>query len=233
MKKYKSVIAFGDSFVAGYGLDENITKNVRQFASILQMDQRTMPYTFPNRLAAQLGIPCDNYAMSGASNQRSLRKLYDVLSCSDVQDSLVLFGYTSTDRCEFRDNSLVPGAFKYFNQDDSNFLQIQTDLIESSLKIHPASKFYAQCLELDYQNTGQIMFYVDAACHRHGVDCVHIPCVQFEKRFIPKNLFSFDGCDNFVDWCKHNNYQELPCRHFEKAAHEKFATLLIDYLNTI
>jgi hypothetical protein len=235
MKKYKSIIAFGDSFVAGFGLDEDVKKNFRQFTSILEMDQHTMQYAFPHRLAAHLDIPCYNYAMSAASNLRSLRKLYDILSSCDVQNSLILFGYTSTDRHEFYDHNLVPGVFKYFNQDESNFLLVQTDLINNKegFKLHPESELHARCLGSDYQSVGQIMFYVDAACYRYSVDCVHIPCLPFKKEFVPKNLFSFDGHDNFVNWCKHNNYRQLSCKHFERAAHEKFATLLIDYLDTL
>ena len=75
MKKFKSVLAFGDSHVAGCEIlgSQLVKEYLTGNGPLEEMDSQTKPFSFPNQLADMLKIPCYNYALSGGSNERSLR----------------------------------------------------------------------------------------------------------------------------------------------------------------
>ena len=162
MKKYDSILAFGDSFFAGFGLIDNWREKYK-FTSIIELDNYTKQNSFPNLLSKKLNIPCYNYSMSGSCNDRSLRKLYKVAAENKInlKNSLILFWYTSTDRFEFYDNN-KSSKIRYLNQDEENFVQIQIDLANSKISnTHPLTNTYLKYFSKNYQNTGQYMFFVD------------------------------------------------------------------------
>ena len=100
MKHFESVLAFGDSHVAGcelankYSLEDYLSGSI----TIEQADASGKELAFPKLVAEHLNVPCYNYAMSGGSNPRSLRLLIQAVQTHP--HSLVLFSYTSTDRSE-------------------------------------------------------------------------------------------------------------------------------------
>jgi hypothetical protein len=232
MKHYKSILAFGDSFFAGCELLENWEHN-HEFVSIHQADQYTKKLAFPQLLANKLDIPCYNYAMSGGSNARSMRNLFQAIQehQSTISDSLILFGYTSTDRYEFYDHDLAPDQYCYFNQDQDNFIQIQSALVSKNTA-HPMSQNFLKYCGHGYQNTDQLMFYVEAACKQHSVDCVHVPLFPYETLcHTPEHLFMFDGCLNYLDWATQHQFARHKYGHFDQQSHQVLSDMLFQYLN--
>lgn len=232
MNKIESVVAFGDSFFAGYGLIDDI-RNKFQHTSIIELDQHTKPLSFPNLLAQKLGVKCYNYSMSASSNGRSLRKLFEFVNNNRIklETSLVLFGYTSTDRHEYYDETIPVGKFAYLNQDEDNFIQTQTDIVDYK-GIHPLSKSYICNYNHYYQNTDQQMFFVDAVFKKYSILGIHIPIFPYTSTFVPDNLYQFENKLNFIDWCFSKKYIQLSCKHFEYQAHEDLSKLLFKDLNS-
>ncbi len=104
MKIFESVLAFGDSTPAGCELAGNLEKfRTKEYktgkVSIEEVDSPGKLLAFPQIVADHFNVPCYNYAMTGGSNDRSLRLLTKAVQ--DHPNSLVLFGYSWTDRTEF------------------------------------------------------------------------------------------------------------------------------------
>jgi hypothetical protein len=220
MKNFKSVLAFGDSHVAGceldnqYSLDDYLSGRI----TIEQVDEFSKNLSFPKIIADHLNIPCYNYAMSGGSNPRSLRLL--IKAVQEYPNSLVLFAYTSTGRSEIY---YPPGGL---GCDSDNFLQlgVQWDGVFNN----PINNNYIKNLH-PRNNLDELMFCVDNICSRYAADYIHLPLFPEQ---IPNvnNVFKFEGHDNYLDWCKANKFKQLPHYHYEQAAHCELAKLIIKEL---
>jgi hypothetical protein len=186
--------------------------------TIEQSDEAGKNLSFPKIIAEHLNIPCYNYAMSGGSNARSLRLL--IQSVQLHPNSLVLFGYTSTDRSEVY---YPPGGL---GCDRDNFLQLgvqwngvfSNTINDSYIKnLHPRN------------NLPDLMFCVDNICSGYASNFWHLPL--FDETIPPvSNLFKFEGHGNYLSWCKSRRFRQLPHYHYEQAAHNMLAELIIKEL---
>jgi hypothetical protein len=220
MKHFESVLAFGDSHIAGceldntYSLDDYLSGRI----TIEQADEAGKNLSFPKIIAEHLNVPCYNYAMSGGSNTRSLRLL--IKAVQTYPNSLVLFAYTSTDRSE------IYYPYGGLGCDSDNFLQlgVQWNGVFDSLindnyikNLHPRN------------NLDELMFCVDNICSGYSTSYIHLPLFQ-EKIPNVDNVFKFEGHGNYLDWCKAKGFKQLPHYHYEQAAHCELAKLIIKEL---
>lgn len=221
VKKFSSVLAFGDSHVAGCEL--SIAVSLKDYTSgkvtIEEADAPGKLLAFPQLIADQLGIPCYNYAMTGGSNARSLRMLTKAVQ--EHPNSLVLFGYTCTDRTEF----YYPDKGKFLGRDSDNFIQVGMQWHNIDMK-HPINDLYVNEILRPYNNLEQLMFCVDNICTGYALDYRHLPLFP---EGIPdvENVFDFEGHENYLDWCKANNFTRLPFFHYNQDAHNALADLIL------
>lgn len=222
MITFKKVIAFGDSHVAGcelssqYSLNDYLQGNI----SLEQADEPGKQLAFPRKLAKLLNLSCENYALTGGSNDRSLRKLIEVIE----EDCLVLFGYTSPDRKEF----YYPDDGLFLGRDRDNFIQtgVQWEgTIASATKNspmnHPINENYLKILR-QYNNIPNIYKTVDSICKAYNSKVIHIAVADIDYDML-----------NFLDWAKTNQYKQLPYLHYEEKAHTDFAELLWKHIGDI
>jgi hypothetical protein len=217
MKNYESVLAFGDSHVAGcelsnkYSLQDYISKQI----TIEEADAPGKELAFPKIIADALNIPCYNYAMSGGSNSRSLRLLTRAIQ--EQPNSLVLFGYTSTDRSEM----FYPEAS--LGKDIDNFLQL--GLQWEGVFDNTVNDFYIKHL-YPHNNLKELMFCVNAICSNFTNGYLHLPLFPED---LPKidNMFTFEGHSNYLTWCQKRKFKKLPFYHYEQDAHDVLADLIL------
>lgn len=247
--KYKSVIAFGDSHSAGCELVEGtlIADYLSGKISLEDMDSITKPLAYPQYVADKLGIPCYNYSMSGASNERSLRMLPPAIAAHP--DSLVLFGYTAQNRREF----YYDDAGKFLGRDNSNYVQagIQwynngaTDMAKKHGIVHPFNNYFVEDMmrwkQDDHTSIINAMFYAEKSCS----NVVHL--------FLFKDLYDTDNpvnrllnsrkilnfnCDenagygHYQLWADLKGFDKLPMGHYGKQAHEQLGDMILNHLNS-
>ncbi len=227
MKNFTAVLAFGDSHVAGcelsnrYSFEDYSSGKV----SLEEADAPGKELSFPKLVADKLNIPCYNYAMTGGSNQRSLRLLIDAVQ--KYPNSLVLFGYTCTDRTEF----YYPDAGNFLGRDKNNFIQVGMQW-EGKIKgkmDHPINDLYIKEILRPYNNLKEMMFIVDNICTGWASDFKHIPLFPDEIPDVD-NIFNFDGYGNYLDWCDSKKFKKLPFHHYEQEAHDELAKLILKEL---
>ena len=220
MKHFESVLAFGDSHVAGCELDN--TYNLEDYLSgritIEQADEYGKSLSYPKIVAEHLNIPCYNYAMSGGSNARSLRLL--IKAVQTHPNSLVLFAYTSTDRSEM---FYPPGGL---GCDADNFLQLGVQW--NGVFDSPINDNYIKNLH-PRNNLEELMFCVDNICSGYATSYIHLPLFPEQIPDVD-NVFKFEGHGNYLDWCKAKGFKQLPHYHYEQAAHCELAKLIIKEL---
>lgn len=228
MKKFQSVIAFGDSHVAGCELTDDVS--LEDYTSgkftLEQADSFGKPFAFPQLVADQLKIPCYNYAMTGGSNARSLRLL--VKAIQDHPNSLVLFGYTCTDRTEF----YYPDDGNFIGRDKDNFIQVGMQwegAIKGAGMLHPFNEFYVKNILREHNNLNELIFIVDNLCLLNAIEVLHLPLFP-ETISADVDLFDFEGCSNYLDWCAKRGFRQLPYLHYDKIAHEQLAKLIYESL---
>jgi len=217
MKHFESVLAFGDSHVAGCELDIKylLADYLNGLVTLEQADAPGKELAFPKIIADKLSIPCYNYAMSGGSNARSLRLLTQKIE--QHPNSLVLFGYTSTDRSE------MYYPLPSLGKDADNFLQLGVQwngVFKSDI-----NDFYIKTLH-PYNNLAELMFCVDNICSGYSKDFLHLPLFP-EKVPDVENLFKFDGHGNYLDWGKANGFKQLPHYHYGIDAHKALADSIL------
>lgn len=226
-KKFTSVLAFGDSHVAGCELSPYYS--FKDYSSgkitIEEADSSGKELAFPKLIANELKIPCYNYAMTGGSNFRSLRLLTQAVQ--EYSNSLVLFGYTCTDRTEF----YYPDRGIFLGRDKDNFIQVGMQWegkIKDTME-HPINDLYVKKLLRPYNNLKEIMFIVDNICTGWASEFKHIPLFPEE---IPKvdNIFNFEGYGNYLSWCDSKGFKKLPFYHYGQEAHAELATLILKEL---
>jgi hypothetical protein len=225
-------LAFGDSNVAGCEaipeLDVYYEKLYQGRMTIHETDEFSKEYSFANIMAKKLEIPCYNFAMSGSSNARSLRIL--IKEILNYPNSLVLFGYTCTDRNEF----FYPDSGYFYSRDSDFFIQtgMQWASIDPEInkQFNPINSVYIEKILRPYNNLREIMFCVDAICRLYSDGLIHIPI--FEEK-IPKefkNPFSFEGFDNYRSWAKSKGYNLTANGHYDYKTNIALATLLMKFL---
>ena len=237
MKKFKSVLAFGDSHVAGCEIlgSQLVKEYLTGNTPLEEMDNQTKPFSFPNQLADMLGIPCHNYALSGGSNDRSLRLLPQALL--DHPDSLVLFYYTEPHRKEL----YYPDPGNFYARDADNYIQLGIQWsgvqFQYNRKTHPINKYFVEnMLRINDSGVGLTMFYVDQVCQNLSKDYFHI--FGFNDTYHPNIVVNTDkilnlessannGFGDFNTWCLAQGFKQMPLNHYNTHAHTKFAELIL------
>lgn len=224
MKHFHSVLAFGDSHVAGCELSEKYSFEdyTSGRVSLEEADSAGKQFAFPQLVANALKIPCYNYAMTGGSNARSLRLLTRALQ--EHPNSLVLFGYTCTDRTEF----YYPDKGNFLGRDQDNFIQVGmqwTGKVEGKMH-HPINDMYINEILRPHNNLSELMFIVDNLCTGWAIDFLHMPLFP-EGIPAVENVFNFEGHENYIDWCRANNFKQLPYYHYGQEAHNALAKLIL------
>ncbi len=225
MKYFQSVLAFGDSHVAGCELSNDITLDdyTSGKVSIEEADAPGKRLAFPQIVADALNIPCYNYAMSGGSNDRSLRLL--IKAVQEHPNSLVLFGYTCTDRTEF----YYPDEGNFLGRDKDNYIQVglqwEGRIKQAGMK-HPINDLFIKNILRPCNNLNELMFIVDNICTMYAKDFYHLPLVS-EKIAPVDNLFDFEGYGSYVRWCIEKKFKQLPYLHYDQQAHDSLAKLLL------
>lgn len=225
MKYFQSVLAFGDSHVAGCELSNEIplSEYTSGKVSIEEADAPGKCLAFPQIVADALNVPCYNYAMSGGSNARSLRLL--IQAVQEHPNSLVLFGYTCTDRTEF----YYPDEGVFLGRDKDNFIQVGLQWegqIKRAGMPHPINDVFIKHLLRPYNNITELMFLVDNICTLYTVDFLHLPLVT--EQFTPMdNVFNFEGHGSYAKWCIEKKFKQLPYLHYDQEAHNELAKLII------
>ncbi len=234
MLKYNSILAFGDSFIAGCelgGKDMSYYTPLLEKGEIIyrELDVLTKPYSFPNLLAQKLNIPCYNYGMTAGCNERSLRILTNVIESHP--NSLVLFGYTKYTRKEFyyplRNHELL--------KDEDGFVQVGAGAEQSTKKTNDINflhEIYVKNFLHPYNNLNQISLCVESLCKYFSQRVLHLPIFaeKSDKLNVPIE-FNFENKFSFELWCIFKRYKRLTGGHFEEQAHIDLAELLYKFLN--
>jgi hypothetical protein len=225
-KNKTSVLAFGDSHVAGCELNStySLTDVLRGKVTLSELDESTKPLAFPQTVATRLDLPCYNFAMSGGSNARSIRKLIEAVD--KYPDSVVLFGYTSTDRAEFYypDDEFIVG------RDDDLFVQVGMQWNGWGLK-NPVNDFYIKHLR-PYNNLAALATIVDSVALARNCLVIHVPL--FPEVF-PKgnNVLGFDGAGNYLVWAKAQGFKQMQYYHYGLDAHNALADMVMTSLRSM
>lgn len=225
MKHFQSVLAFGDSHVAGCELSNELSLDDYTSGKVTleEADAPGKKLAFPQIVADALKLPCYNYAMSGGSNARSLRLL--IQAVQEHPNSLVLFGYTCTDRTEF----YYPDDGTFLGRDKDNFIQVGLQWegpIKRAGMLHPINDVFIKNILRPYNNFNELMFLVDNICTMYAADFVHLPLVS--EKFDPvDNVFDFEGHGSYVKWCIEKKFKQLPYLHYDQAAHNELAKLIL------
>jgi hypothetical protein len=223
MKQIKSVLSFGDSTASGAELAGPLPIRSRAYLtgkiSIEEIDAPGKLLTFPQKVADYLGVPSYNYAMSGGSNQRSIRLLTQAVK--DHPDSLVLFSWG---RPDLSDVYCPDGGI---GCDKDNFLQAGTNNFDTNL-----NKKWLEAYHYRNQLESQ-MFCVDAICRQHAVDFLQIPLYlkRTEPEYVPDvaNRLYFSTHSNAEDWAIEQNCTLLEI-HYGEDFHVALANLIIKTL---
>jgi len=220
MKEFGAVLAFGDSNVAGCELAGGLEKfRTRAYktgtVSIEDVDAAGKLFAFPQMVADHFNVPCYNYAMTGSSNDRNLRLLAQ--SVQEYPNSLVLFGYTWTDRTEFYYPKGGIGC------DRDNFFQAGLDNFDTHM-----NRKYLEIL-YPYDNLKTMMFLVESVCRTHAKYFLHLPLFNHKNLSqIPDvpNLINFGPSNNYENWAIENNFSRHEI-HFGIDAHEAISEKII------
>jgi hypothetical protein len=226
MTVYQSVLAFGDSHVAGCELSADTYLYLTGNVTLEHADAAGKLLAFPQIVADKLNVPCYNYALSGGSNDRSMRLL--VQAVQEHPDSLVLFGYTCTDRTEF----YYPDKGNFLGRDKDNFVQVGLpwkDFTKDVPLEHHINDIYIEKILRPYNNLDQTIFLVDAVCSLHAKKVVHLPLTS-EKITRTDKMFDFEKCNSYVEWCTQKKFKQLPYLHYDQDAHKELAKLILEKL---
>jgi hypothetical protein len=224
MKNIKSVLAFGDSTTSGLELHYPLTvfKNRAYLTGKVAIEELDTPgklLTFPQKVADKLGVPCYNFAMSGGSNQRSIRLL--VKAVQEHPDSLVLFTWGRPDLVELYCPTGGIGC------DSDNYLQAGTGNFDSEMNNKWVEIHHYQ------NNLEQLMFTVDAICRIHSADFLQIPLYlkSTEPEYVPDtpNRLFFENYSNAEDWAISKGCTKLEI-HYAEDFHKALSDLVISTL---
>ena len=222
MAKFDCILAFGDSSVTGCELVVPIEKyHSRNYmtgkVSIEELDAPGKLLAFPQIIADHFDVPCYNYAMTGGSNNRSLRLLTQAVQ--DHPNSLVLFAYGPTNRTEFYcpDGGLGCDKDNFFQTGPNNYdLHINRKYLEI---VHP------------HNNLKELMFCVDAICKLHARDFLHLPLFTIDNYdeipIMPKMFDWKNPRQNAEIWGMERGFPKHKF-HYGIEYHRQFAKEIID-----
>jgi len=224
MSTIKSVLAFGDSTPAGCELAGPLEQfRTRAYLTgkktIEELDAPGKLLTFPQKVADYLNVPCYNYAMSGGSNDRSLRLLVEAVQ--EHPDSLVLFSWGRYDLTELYcpDGGIGCDKDKYFQAGTNNF---ESEVNRTFVEIYQPRN-----------NLKQLMFCVDAICQLHAADFLQIPLYlkSTEPSFVPTgdSVLTFGNYKNAEEWAIEKKCTKLEI-HYGEDFHVELANLIIQKL---
>ena len=231
MKTYKSILAFGESHIAGCELGGH--KLLEDFMSgkisLEDMDSKTRDLSFPSILAKKLNIPCFNFALSGGSNERTLRLLPTALT--NHPDSLVIVGYSE----RFRKELYFPDKGNFSVRDTNDYVQLGMHLYKGKLA-NPINKLFVEELlrydKTDYTEITNAMFYIDQSCN----DVLHVfingdvykrTDIVNSNNILDCQTDGNDGYGNFDNWCKLKGYKQTAMNHYPIEAHSEFADFIL------
>jgi len=223
MCAFNKIIVFGDSHVAGCELasTHSLEDYLKGEITLEEADAEGKKFSFPQLLADKLNIPCENYALTGGSNDRSLRKLTEVID----EKCLVIFGYTSPNRTEF----YYPDDGLFLGRDSDNFIQagIQwtgmiQNVTEKSPMSHPFNDVFVKKILRSYDNIKHVYTCVNSICTAYNARVAHLSMTDVTYHYMTK----LDGFNNYLDWCRANGFKQLPYLHYDHDAHTALAELL-------
>jgi hypothetical protein len=245
---FKSVLAFGDSHVAGFEIDDATPHIISYYQGKIpfeNIDLNNKHKSFPNIVANHFNVPCYNFAMTAGSNARSMRLLPAALL--EHPDSLVLFCYTSHHRSEF----FYPEE-QYLAKDSEGYIQVGTHLYDKDLlykdfinisknKNSKINDFYVENILRIDQDTNitayNTMFFVEQACKNNAANYRH---VFLNDSWISINNYAYVNQHkilNFIDksnaghGCYYNfcndKFNQTPYGHFTSVAHQYVAEHII------
>jgi hypothetical protein len=225
MKYFQSVLAFGDSHVAGCELSDlaSLEDYTSGKLTLEQADDAGKEFAFPQLVADQLNIPCYNYAMTGGSNARSLRLL--IQAVQQHPNALILFGYTCTDRTEF----YYPDAGTFLGRDKDNFLQVGMQwegAIKDTGMTHPINDIFIKNILREHDNLNDLMFLVDSIGVLNAITTLHLPLFNGTTP-ADIDVFDFQGHGSYLSWCKANSFKQMPYLHYYRDAHAALAELIL------
>jgi|688.fasta_scaffold118613_2 hypothetical protein len=246
-KKISSIIVFGDSHFAGAesipGVDKLIDQYYLSQISIEEIDNIYKEYAFSSVLGKLLNIPVYNFAMSGGSNDRSLRLLPNKLL--EHPNSLVIFGWTHSDRTEI----YYPKDSFVFARDKDLYLQLGMQWYQDSRFKNqlPINNIYVEeFLQIENNNNEKIlnqMFYVDSVCKNYASEYIQIlgsnNLISSNYKnmldIVGKKILKIDndqnqGYGSYYQFCLDRNYKRQPFGHFDKIAQENFAHYVFNNL---
>jgi hypothetical protein len=224
MTNIKSVLAFGDSTPAGCELAGPLEQfKTRAYLTgkktIEELDLPGKLLTFPQKVADHFNVPCYNYAMTGGSNDRSIRLLIEAVQ--EHPDSLVLFGWG---RPHLKDIFYPDGGI---GCDKDNFFQAGAENFDTEFNKKFVETYYY------HNNLKQQMFCVDAICRLHAAEFLHIPLYlkSTEPSYVPDapNRLRFGDYNNAEDWAKEKQCTKLLI-HYGQDFHKELANLIIETL---
>jgi hypothetical protein len=227
VKKFQSVLSFGDSHVAGCELTNGpeFEQYLNGHITLEQADAVNKPFAFPDIVAKSLGIPSYNYSISGGSNQRSIRRMIEAVQ--EHPNSLVLFGYTSPDRNEL----YYPEKGRYLGKDDTDYLQLgiqwQGAIADASKgKLNSSiNEYYVNNMVYPKDTLQDTFFIVDCIATMYALDIRHLKLFPTIERF--EDEMDFEGFDNYVKWCEHKKFSKMPFLHYGQDAHNALAQLIL------
>lgn len=240
--KFDSILAFGDSFVAGAELDGPTSSSVKDQA-------------FPAILGRMLDVPVYNFGWSGGSNQRSLRIMPEILL--QHPNSLVLFFYTDHARSEY----FRPDLPDHLPQDPTGYSPLgpawdhdSIDMICRKLNRLYYANFYHDTSEYNNYREYNSLLNVQLICEQFAKDYVQIfgfpnsanekiPAQQLvfeavDKSKIlkfPGDIWSEEGWNlgfgNLIEWVRQSGFP-VGYAHMLHEGHEALARLILQHLKT-
>lgn len=230
--KFNNILAFGDSFIAGCELgsdspfdilsEDGKTVNTIDTKFIDKMDSITKPLSFGNLLASRLKIPCFNYGRSGASNERSLRKLISIVP--DHKNSFIIFGITHYMRTEIY---LPERKDKHLQIDSDNFLQIYPHDESNIVK-----NFWRHWRQEPYNNNKEIIISADAIAKYYGHKIIFINFFRDNELGISlPNIFDWEGINDYATWVNENKLGFTKHGHLSQEGHIRLSLILEKIIN--
>ena len=240
--KIKSVLALGDSFVAGAELLGTTSTEAKHLA-------------FPALLGSALKVPVFNYGWSGGSNQRSIRLLPEKLL--QHPNSLVLFFYTEHNRAEY----FRPDLPSTLPTDETGYSPIGIPWSHHCIdaRTRDLNKLYYKNFYHDtscYNNYREynMLLTVQIFCERYASNYLHIfgfpgslhqkvsgqQCVldQIDCSKIlkfPSNTWSDEGWNygfgNLIEWVKDKKFP-VGSTHMLHEGHRALSELILAHLHT-
>jgi len=218
---FSRILAFGCSHVAGCELREFDPAQSWQ-----DYDDQCKPLSFTALMGQALNLPVSNWAMSGGSNERSLRLLTQ--NIDHRQPAIIVFGYTYTDRRE----CYWPDEGQWLGRDRDLFLQLGSQWQAFPQADSPANRAYIQhiwrprpCLD----HTHALVTAV-AAQGSHLL----IPLLMTDKPGLTADwAWRIQGQPNYLDWLRVTGHARGVWGHGLGTAHRDLADQLIQHLRRV